>query len=131
MKTVLLVDDDRDCLTTLGEDLNRIGYNVLAETRGRAALTLLTGGTAVGAVITECSLMDMDGAEFLGALRHHAPSAPIIVLTAHGTVENYLQCLNLGVFEYTHKPLPPKELERIVAAAFGARPNPPGKELSS
>ncbi len=130
MKTVLLVDDDRDCLTTLGEDLNRIGYNVLAETRGRAALTLLTGGTAVGAVITECSLMDMDGAEFLGALRHHAPSAPIIVLTAHGTVENYLQCLNLGVFEYTHKPLPPKELERIVAAAFGARLDLPGKELA-
>lgn len=123
MKTVLLVDGDRDCLNSQKETLKRIGYDVLAETGGLPALMLLTSGMAVGAVITECRLKDMDGAEFLTALRHHASSTPVIVLTAHGSVESYLQCLNLGVFEYANKPLQPRELERIVAAAFGTRHN--------
>lgn len=121
MKTILLVDGDLDSLNSHGENLKRIGYDVFAETGGRQALMLLRSGIIVGAVITECRLTDMDGAEFLSALRHHAPSTPVIVLTEHGSVESYLQCLDLGVFEYANKPLRPRELERIVAAAFGAQ----------
>jgi len=119
MKTILLVDNDPNELKSHGSLLSQLGYDVIAETGGRSALTLLRSGAEVGAVITECRLTDMDGAEFLMALRRHAPSTPVIVLTAHGTVEGYLRCLDLGVFEYANKPLRPPELERIVTAALG------------
>lgn len=126
MKTILLVDDEPEILKSLGEILNRFGYDVIARTGGQSALSVVSDGAKIDLVITDYRMPGMDGLEFLNALRQKNSTVPVIVLTAYGAVESYLKSLSLGVFEYINKPIKAKELGRIVQAAIDSteRSNP-------
>lgn len=129
MKTILLVEDDRDVLEMLGETLKRAGYDIIPKADAESALSLLRAGTGVDLVITDNYLPGMKGVEFIGVLRKILPSVPVIMLTAYGSVESYIRSMSGGVFEYVHKPVTAKELLRIVSAALewptaGRSPNP-------
>jgi len=118
MKTVLLVDDELENLRSLGEILNRFGYQVIAKPDAPSALSVVNQGTSIDLVITDYRMPGMDGLEFIIALKHSLPKVPVIMLTAYGAVETYLKSLSLGVFEYVNKPVRAKELGRIVQSAL-------------
>ncbi len=118
MKTILLVDDEQEILSGLGEILNHIGYKVIAKPDAQSALATVREGVAIDLVITDYRMPGMDGLEFLNVLRLRNPEVPVIILTAYGAVESYLKSLNLGVFEYVNKPIKAEELGRIVEAAL-------------
>jgi DNA-binding NtrC family response regulator len=120
MKTILLVDDEMDILKSLGEILTRFGYQVIAKQAAQEALASVKDGANIDLVITDYRMPDMDGLEFLHALRQMDSSVPVIMLTAYGAVESYLKSLSLGVFEYVNKPIKAKELGRIVQAAINS-----------
>jgi DNA-binding NtrC family response regulator len=120
MKTILLVDDELEILKSLGEILTRFGYQVIAKQAAKEALALVKDGANIDLVITDYRMPDMDGLEFLNALRQMDPSVPVIMLTAYGAVESYLKSLSLGVFEYVNKPIKAKDLGRIVQAAINS-----------
>ena len=69
MKTILLVDDEKEILTSLGEILDRFGYTVIARTEAQAALSVVRDGAKIDLVITDYRMPGMDGLEFLNALR--------------------------------------------------------------
>jgi DNA-binding response OmpR family regulator len=73
----------------------------------------------VDLVISETTLPDMDGMDFLSRLRRTSPALPVIVVTARCSLEKYLQAVDLGVVEYLTKPLYLKEVLRIVRIALG------------
>jgi two-component system response regulator AtoC len=118
MKTILLLDDEQEILTVLGELLDGFGYQVIAKHDAESALSLVREGTRVDLVITDLCMPGMSGSEFISALRQILPSVPVIMLTAFGSVESYIQSRSSGVFEYINKPVPAKELRRIVKAAL-------------
>ena len=120
MKTILLVDDELEILKSLGEILTRFGYQVIAKQAAQEALASMKDGANIDLVITDYRMPDMDGLEFLNALRQVDSSVPVIMLTAYGAVESYLKSLSLGVFEYVNKPIKAKELGRIVQAAINS-----------
>jgi DNA-binding NtrC family response regulator len=120
MKTILLVDDELEILKSLGEILTRFGYQVIAKQSAQEALASVKDGANIDLVITDYRMPDMDGLEFLNALRQMDPSVPVIMLTAYGAVESYLKSLSLGVFEYVNKPIKAKDLGRIVQAAINS-----------
>jgi len=120
MKTFLLVDDELEILKSLGEILTRFGYQVIAKQAAQEALASVKDGANIDLVITDYRMPDMDGLEFLNALRQMDPSVPVIMLTAYGAVESYLKSLSLGVFEYVNKPIKAKDLGRIVQAAINS-----------
>jgi DNA-binding NtrC family response regulator len=120
MKTILLVDDELEILKSLGEILTRFGYQVIAKQAAQEALASVKDGANIDLVITDYRMPDMDGLEFLHALRQMDSSVPVIMLTAYGAVESYLKSLSLGVFEYVNKPIKAKELGRIVQAAINS-----------
>ena len=118
MKTILLVDDEIECLRCLGEVLNRLEYKVIAKMDGQAALSVVNDGISVDLVIADYLLPDMDGLELLIALKQLVPDIPLIMLTGNSTIEIYQKALGLGVYEFVSKPVKAKELDRIVKAAL-------------
>jgi DNA-binding NtrC family response regulator len=126
MKTVLIVDPDPGS-GILAEVLQRRGCRGIAVPNAGDALVIVRGGQPVDLVVTELQLPDMEGLDFLLALKAVAPHLPIIVVTSSGSIESYLHAVNLGVYEYLNKPVSPKELVRIASPALagpGTAPAP-------
>ncbi len=118
MKTILLVDDEPEILSLLGEIVSSFGYRTILKPDGESALAAVRQGAEVDLVITDLRMPGMSGSELLIVLRKLLPTVPIIVLTAHGSVASYIQSRSDGVFEYINKPVQARELHRIVNAAF-------------
>ena len=130
MKNVLIVDADSGS-SGLAAALQRRGYRGITALNARDALTILQEGPSIDLVVTEIEFPDMEGLPFLIALRAIAPGLPIIVVTSSGSIESYLHAVNLGVYEYFNKPVPPKELIRIASIALaGPWTVPPLREAS-
>jgi len=118
MKTILLVDDDRDVLSYLEDTLTTLGYRVIPKPDAVSALSVIQDGTKIDLVVTDYRMPGMDGHEFFNAIKQALPSLPVIILTGHGSVETYLKSLSLGLSDYVSKPVEPRELDRIVKAAL-------------
>ncbi len=118
MKTILLIDDEPEVSSILAEILERAGYAVISKPNAESALSVLLNRITVDLVITDLRLPGMSGSELAEVLRKGLPTVPVIMLTAFGTVESYVESRCMGVFEYINKPVQARELRRIVKAAL-------------
>ncbi len=117
MKTILIADPEYGA-GNVAEALQRKGYLSLPETSAHTVLEILKSGTRIDLIITELLFPDMDGMEFLSAVKRIAPDLPVIVVTALCSVESYLLALNLGAAEFVNKPVPMTVLFRIVQSTL-------------
>jgi two-component system, response regulator, stage 0 sporulation protein F len=129
-KTILVVDDDQENIRNYSEILRDLDYRVIARSDVDSSIALLQGGTAVDLVITDYRMPGKNGLDFILALRELRPFLPVVMITAYGNIETYLQSMSLGAFEYVNKPIKKKEFEQIVRRALdkNSRKNPPGKD---
>jgi two-component system C4-dicarboxylate transport response regulator DctD len=118
VKTILLIDDEPECLISFEEILKRFGYNVIAVPDGPSALSVIKQGVSLDLVITDYQIKGMNGLEVLASIRQLVPLVPSIMLTGHASIEMYLKALNLGVIEFLNKPIGAKEIGRSVKAVF-------------
>jgi two-component system response regulator AtoC len=118
LKTILFVDDEKEARRTFSEVLSDMGYNVIDKPDGLSALSLIRQGVPIDLVITDYRMPDMNGLDLVMTLRKILPSIPVIMMTAHGDIENYFLSLSLGVFEYVNKPIGKREFEQLVKAAL-------------
>jgi len=118
---VLLVDDEREFVTTLSERL---------ELRGIASRVVFDGESALREVaenpphlvILDVMLPGMRGLEVLRGIRAGFPNVKVILLTGHGTTKNGIEGMKLGAFDYMIKPLDIDVLiEKMTEAAGGRR----------
>ena len=87
---ILLVDDEPDALQTMGAYLDELGYRVSRAESGNAAFELYRADPA-DLVVTDIRMPDGDGEELVRRLRHQAPALPIIVVTGHIGMTEYLE----------------------------------------
>jgi len=118
MKTILLVDDEPEVLGILTDTLKSSGYEVIPRADAVSAMDVVRAGTGVDLVITDLQMPGISGDEFIVMLKEKLPVVPVIILTAYGNVESYIDSHSKGVFEYINKPVQAKELRRIVKAAL-------------
>jgi len=117
MANVLVVDDEEALRSFLAEALLDEGHQVQEAGDGEAALRALAK-QSFEVVLTDLKMPRMDGMELLRRLRQDQPEVEVIVITAHGTVDNALEAMKLGAFDYLQKPLSsPTELRLLVARA--------------
>jgi len=122
MKTILLVDDERDVLSYLEDTLEFFGYKVIAKSDAEPALDVMRQGVAVDLVVTDYMMPGMDGVTFLTEVRRLAPTIPVIVLSGNEAIESHLRSLNLDGFDYLFKPVRSAELHSSVKAALESVP---------
>ncbi len=116
-RTVLVVDDEVNLRKVLAAQLRREGYDVLTATDGADALDLL-GKTAVDLLLTDLRMPRLDGMGLLSKSLEAHPDIPVIVLTAHGTVDNAVEAMKLGAFDFLTKPFDKDELRVVVGKAM-------------
>jgi len=100
---VLLVDDEKEYLETLGERMRARDMEVTTATSARDALKKV-GDEAYDAVILDLMMPEMDGLEALKALKEKRPDLQVILLTGHATVEKGIEAMKLGAMDFVEKP---------------------------
>ena len=119
-KSVLLVDDDPALLAMYARVLERAGYQAVQSASGEDALEKLAR-SQVDAVITDLSMPNMSGLEFVQHVRTRDPELPLIVLTGAPAFDSAVRSIDFGVFRYLMKPIEAHELVRAISDAVHAR----------
>lgn len=116
-KRILLVDDEENARLALSRLLSREGYIVDTVSNGFEALNHLREHD-VNLIVTDINMPEMDGITFLREVNRSFPGSNIIMITAYGGVESYIEAINLGAFEYINKPVKIEELKSILHKIF-------------
>lgn len=118
---ILVVDDDPDLLDLIAMRLASAGYEVTLAASGEEALARFRTHPP-RAVITDLRMDGMDGHALFECLHAEAPSLPVIMLTAHGTIPDAVSATQRGVFSFLTKPFDGRELLARVADAVALSP---------
>jgi len=117
MNTILLVDDDLDILKLVSLRLTAAGYEVQAVDSAERALAALAVSRP-DLIITDLKMGGMDGLALFTEVRKQAPTLPVIILTAHGTIPDAVTATQRGVFGFQPKPFDGKLLLEQVEQAL-------------
>lgn len=111
--TVLVVDDDPQLQLAMKTTLMRKGYEVTVAGDGKVALDLLDK-ESFDIIITDQRMPEMTGQELLQALQTRGNTIPVVMITAHGTITQAVEAMQLGAADFITKPFSPEDLLRIV-----------------
>jgi DNA-binding NtrC family response regulator len=116
----LLVVEDRESLRLMLERaLRQEGYQVTAAESAESAMPLM-GGRQFDLVLTDLKLPGRSGIDVLKASRELQPQAPVLVLTAYGTVHTAVEAMKLGAADFLEKPIEIEDLYRLVESLLGS-----------
>jgi nitrogen regulation protein NR(I) len=119
-KQVLIVDDEPNLRKILAAQLSRDGYDVLLAEDGEQGLALLRENH-IDLVVTDLKMPKVDGMTLLREALRESPTLPIVMITAHGTVDTAVEALKIGAFDYLTKPFDKDEVRQVVAKALKTR----------
>lgn len=117
---ILIVDDDPIVADSLAEFLRSEGHEAAAclnapeavEVLSTAQNALVGGGIggSFNVVVTDVNMPGMSGVELLGIVRERFPTTVVLMLTGYGTIENAVEAIRAGAFDYLSKPVVDAEL---------------------
>jgi len=116
VRRVLVADDELNMRRVLEAMLRREGYEVITAANGVEALGGMSAG--VHTVITDLKMPVLDGMALLKRLSAEYPDVPVVMITAHGSVENAVEAVKLGAFDYLEKPFEQEQIRQVVAKAM-------------
>ena len=116
-KQILVVDDEANLRRVLTAQLTRDGYDVHSAEDGEAGLAFLREHH-IDLVITDLRMPKLDGMDLLRAALRDDASRPVVMMTAHGTVDTAVEALKTGAFDYITKPFDQNEVRIVVKKAL-------------
>ncbi len=121
MARILVIDDDTSLREVVSFMLREAGHEVLPAANGQEGIERLVENPEL--VLTDIQMPVMDGMEVLQHVVSNNPDSapPVIVLTAHGTVKQAVEAMQLGAFSYLLKPFARAELLITVDQALHTR----------
>jgi DNA-binding NtrC family response regulator len=117
--TVLIVDDERTLARAIKAFLTESGYEAEVAGDAEQALRLLET-MRPDVVFCDVRLPGMNGIDLLRKIREFDAAIPVVIMTAHGTIEGAVEAVKLGAFDYLKKPV---DLEELKLLADRAREN--------
>ncbi|MEK6776051.1 MAG: sigma-54 dependent transcriptional regulator [bacterium] len=114
--SILVIDDEPAILEVMRLNLAKEGYHVLTAASGEQGLGILSE-KLVDAVIVDYKMPGMSGIDFLEKARAKHQDIPIILATAHGTIEMAVNAMKRGAYNYLTKPLNYEEMILLLKQA--------------
>ena len=118
---ILVVDDDKNIRRTVSMALESLDYFVHTAFDGKDAMVQLTGDQ-YDLIITDLKMPGMNGMELLEQAIAKYPEIKIVLISAHGTVDNAVDAMKLGAVDFLQKPFTPKELRNLVHSVLETEP---------
>ena len=115
--TVLVVEDDSSLREALCDTLDLAGYDVATAADGRAALDVMSSQN-IGLVISDVQMKPMGGNALLKKIKSSNPELPVLLMTAHGSVQNAVEAMREGASDYLLKPFDANALIDMVSRYF-------------
>ncbi len=115
-KSVLLIEDEKIMRITLEDALNGAGYEVTSFDAGTPA-QLAIKDNSFDVVVTDVRLPDIDGFDIVREMSQRG-DAPVIVMTAYGTIKDAVEAMKLGAYDYITKPFALDEFLLLIERAL-------------
>lgn len=116
IEKVLVVDDELLMRDFLAETLRRKNLDVTTADAGKEATALLKDNV-YDLVITDMKMPDISGIDVLKKVKEISPSTMVVIITAFGSIDNAVDAMRLGAFNYLLKPFSPDAIEAILEKA--------------
>ena len=119
-RNILIIEDDKNTKEGLKKFLEMEKYNVAAFEKGEEAISYLEQNK-IDIILSDMRMPGMNGIEILKKSKKISPSTFVIILTAYGTVDNAVEAMKLGAYDYLTKPLNLDKLSIVVQRALSYR----------
>lgn len=138
--TVMVVDDEEDLRELLMEEVQSLGYGVVGAPEGKEALRIVGESNKANSktgpidmILSDISMPEMNGLEFLDEIRKLNFDIPTIFLTGYGDKDKAVKALRLGAMDFIEKPYDREVLLKSIqkAAQFGLELRNLESELNS
>lgn len=113
---IMVVDDEKLVRDFLVETLKRKKYEVQAFDTGQKALSYLKDNK-VDLAITDMKMPGLTGMDVLKKIKEISPATIVIIITAYGSIENAVEAMRMGAFNYLIKPFSPDDIEAMIEKA--------------
>jgi DNA-binding NtrC family response regulator len=110
---VLIVDDEPFNLDLLEQELTELGYAIERASDGAQALHLIQS-TNPELVLLDYQMPRMNGIEVLRAIRQNDKDLPVVIITAHGSIERAVEAIKAGADDFVTKPFDPEHLALVI-----------------
>jgi DNA-binding NtrC family response regulator len=104
MNKILIIDDEKEICESIKMILEYEGYEVDFSTSAIQGLKLVEEST-VSCLLLDIQMPEMNGFEVLKKVKDNIPSLSVIIISAHGSVENAIKATRLGAFDFIEKPI--------------------------
>jgi two-component system response regulator AtoC len=108
-KSILIIDDEESFRHMLSVILKKERYDVETASNGEEGLQRITA-SPFDQILCDIRMPHMDGMEFLSKVQKMGIDAPIIMMSAYGTVDTAIEAMKLGAYDYISKPFKPDEI---------------------
>lgn len=117
-KRIFVVDDDPKIGELFATVLGRDGYATRGFTAATALLQAVDEGETPDLVLTDLMMPDVSGMQLIEELRARGLALPVIVMTAHSSVQTAVEAMRAGAFHYLQKPVNLEEMRALLAKAL-------------
>jgi DNA-binding NtrC family response regulator len=114
MAAILIIEDEHALGGALALAVRRLGHLPTLAASGAAALARI-GEQAFEAIVLDIGLPDMSGLEVLRRIRESGSKVPVLIVTAHATLDHTITSQKLGIADYLIKPLDLQRFEEVIS----------------
>ena len=123
-KNILIIDDEPDIRGLLSMTLERMGYTTQCAENIKHAVELLSKNT-FNLCLTDLRLPDGNGIDIVKRIQKSENQIPVIVITAHGSIDVAIEAMKYGAFDFINKPVDLNNLRSLVNNALLINENVP------
>lgn len=116
LKKILVVDDEELICNFLQTTISYKNISADTASSGKEALALLKKNI-YDLVITDMKMADISGLDILKKTKELSPQTLVLIMTAFGSIENAVEAMRLGAFNYVLKPFTPDTIETLIVKA--------------